>query len=262
MDKTRDAPDHVLTDDVPESGVATDTMMIGAQNNGVAGSENISSEITLSVPEYSQPDPAIKNLIPDAGSISHAVSGTTLDQPPTVVSHAIQASPGIALDGSASGVSKAKAQTNQNGPAPSQIPGPVGSMSAEELGKLIESYCDPARWASNESRKDWKKKYETEEDGFADNAFGDEDPYDIGDGIPRMFLYHRETVGLLKLLSDAISEQPHPEKLFEKVRQCMPNGLLLRPKQLLVAIHPDRFQKAELKDRAHVAFTGKQEPIN
>lgn len=265
MDKTKDTPDHVLTDNVPESGVATGTMMIGAQNDSVAGSENISSKMTLSVPEYSQPDPAIKSSGPDAGSISHTVSGPTSDKPPTVISHAIHASPGIASDGSASGVPKAKAQTTKTSPASSQNSGSVRSMSAEELGKLIESYCDPARWASSESRKDWKKKYETEEDGFADNAFGDEDPNDIGDGIPRKFLYHRETLGVLKLLSDAIPEDPEdppPEKLVEKVQQWMPKGLVLRPRQLLAAIHPDRFQQAEAKEKAHVAFIGKQEPIN
>jgi hypothetical protein len=271
MDKTKGTQDHVLTDVASESGVGTDGMMIVAQDDSVAGFENISSEMTSSEPKYSQPDsnevsgsrsldyPAIKNSGTDASPIFHAVSGPTPEEPPTVVPHTIQASPGIASRGSASGVPRAKAQTTQNDSVPRESPG-SGKMSAEELTKLIESYCDPTRWASDESRKDWKM-YETEEDGFDDNAFDDEDPDDMGDGNHRKFLYHRETVALLKLLSDTASAQPHSGNLLEKVRQWMPKGLLLSSRQLLASIHLDRFQNPEMKKQAHAAFTGMTEPI-
>uniref|UniRef100_A0A093VIQ9 Uncharacterized protein n=1 Tax=Talaromyces marneffei PM1 TaxID=1077442 RepID=A0A093VIQ9_TALMA len=267
MAKTKDTEDHILTNIDPELGVGTDAVMIGAHEDSVAGPDKLSSEMTLSVPEHSQSDssevssgPEIKSSGTDASPVSHAVFGPTPNEPPTVVPHTVQASLGIAFHGSASGIPGAKAQLAQNGSNPRETPGSVGSMSAEELTKLIESYCDPTRWASDESRKDWKM-YETEEDGFDDNAFGDEDPDDMGDGNHRKFLYHRETVGLLKLLSDTASAQPHPGNLADKVRQWMPKGLLLSSRQLLAAIHPDRFQNPEMKKQAHAAFTAIQDEL-
>lgn len=274
MNKTKDTQDHILTDVAPESGVGSDAMVIRAQDDSTVVSENIASEMTLSVPEYSQPDSndvsssrplgyrAIESSGTDASSVSHAVSGTTPNEPPTVVPHTVQASPGIAFHGSASDIPGVKAQATQNGSTSRETPGSVGSMSAEELTRLIESYCDPTRWASDESRKDWNM-YETEEPIFEDNAFDDEDPDDTGDH--RKFMYHRERVALLTVLSNTAAQYPPgqtpPGSFVKAVRQWMPKGLLLSSRLLVAAIHPDRFQKPELKKEAHAAFTGMMEPV-
>lgn len=275
MDKTKDNQDHILTDVAPESGVGSDAMMIRAQDDSTVGSEIISSEMTLSVPEHSQPDsndvsgsrplgyPAIKSSGTNASPVSHAVSGPNPNEPPTVVPHTVQASPGIAFHGSASGIPGVKAQATQNGSTPQETPRSAGSASAEKLTKLIESYCDPTRWTNNESQKDWNM-YETEDPIFDDNAFGDEDPDDTEDH--RKFLYHRERVALLTVLSNTAAQcppgKPPPAGSFvEAVRQWMPKGLLLSSRLLLAAVHPDRFQKPELKKEAHAAFTGMMKPV-
>ncbi|KUL81839.1 hypothetical protein ZTR_09038 [Talaromyces verruculosus] len=269
MNETKDTQDHILTDVAPESGVGSDAMMIRAQDDSTVGSETIPPEMTLTVPEYSQPDSddvsgsrplgylAIESSGTDASPDPHTVSGPSPNEPPTVVPHTVQASPGIAFHGSTSGIPGVKAQATQNDSASRETPRSTGSASAEKLTKLIESYCDPTRWASNESQKDWNM-YETEDPIFDDNAFGDEDPDDTEDH--RKFLYHRERVALLTVLSNTAAQyppgKPPPAGSFvEAVRQWMPKGLLLSSRLLLAAVHPDRFQKPELKKEAHAAFS-------
>jgi hypothetical protein len=123
----------------------------------------------------------------------------------------------------------------------------------EKVAKLIEHYCDPSKWTDQESREGFME-YEVEEDGFAPNAYDDDDAdgEDDDDIYKRNFLTPQERSGLITLLSSSFAEDP-----VEKVKQWAPKGLVLSGKQLLAAIHPDRFPKPDQKQMAHKAFVGR-----
>lgn len=123
--------------------------------------------------------------------------------------------------------------------------------ASERVAKLIEQYCDPSKWTDQESREGFMD-YEVEEDGFAPNAYGDDDSDEDEDENQRSFLTQQERSGLIKLLSGSDTEDP-----VEKVKRWAPKGLVLSGKQLMAAIHPDRFPQAEQKQMAHKAFVSR-----
>ncbi|KUL81987.1 hypothetical protein ZTR_09821 [Talaromyces verruculosus] len=120
--------------------------------------------------------------------------------------------------------------------------------ASQRVAKLIEQYCDPSKWTDQESREGFMD-YEVEEDGFAPNAYGDDDSDEDEDETQRSFLTQQERSGLIKLLSGSDTEDP-----VEKVKRWAPKGLVLSGKQLMAAIHPDRFPQPEQKQMAHKAF--------
>ncbi|OKL55303.1 hypothetical protein UA08_09458 [Talaromyces atroroseus] len=128
--------------------------------------------------------------------------------------------------------------------------------ASEKVAKLIEQYCDPSKWTDQESREGFMD-YEVEEDGFAPNAYGDGDSDEDEDENQRSFLTPQERFGLIKLLSGSDTEDP-----VEKVRRWAPKGLVLSGKQLMAAIHPDRFPQADQKQMAHKAFVRVDEALH
>jgi hypothetical protein len=132
---------------------------------------------------------------------------------------------------------------------------------AEEIKKqilLIESYCDPIKWADGD---DASMSGDVDDPGFDDNAFGDEDDDNDDEeesSGPRNYLTQSEKLHLIQMLSE-ISDEDKP---LEMVREWAQEGLTLSGKQLLVAIHPDRFQNDSEKEKAHKAFVGKWQHIH